>query len=461
MKSLRHHARLADRKGHHQDAGAEARTVERPRPGLTPRPPPRPAPPAAARGLFGFADPALEARYLRDRIPYRILNTRYTTLIVCVIWGSFALIDRFLVPEQTIATLEIRIAAMICGAILFALTFLLPPGRWIEPASLAFAFTNIALVFAVKLVIAPAADDLLRSSSLFMILTGASFVAVALSFREGVLCALLSAAAYIVMTLVLKPEPVPQFIYGLLFILSMGGISGFAAYALERSERRAWLQRGELARAEAEIRSLLHNVLPPAIAERKRAGQRLIADDYPAVTVLFADIVDFTQLSQRVRSQEVVDHLNTVFSRFDAIIARAGLEKIKTIGDCYMAAAGVPEPRPDHLPAAAGAALAMIAEARQCRRPDGEALQLRLGLHTGPVTAGVIGETKFLFDLWGDTVNTASRLEAQGAAGCIQVSEAVYLGLAGTFTFTGPQEVTLKGKGACRTYFLSGMTGGR
>ena len=141
--------------------------------------------------------------------------------------------------------------------------------------------------------------------------------------------------------------------------------------------------------------------------------------------MLFADVVGFSSLSARLESKQIVAMLNELFSRFDRIVARHGLEKIKTIGDCYMAAGGIPHAIPEHLTRTADAALQMLDEAAQVRAPDGSKLAIRIGIHVGPVCAGVIGETKFIFDVWGDTVNMASRMESHGAAGCIQVTETV------------------------------------
>jgi class 3 adenylate cyclase len=146
--------------------------------------------------------------------------------------------------------------------------------------------------------------------------------------------------------------------------------------------------------------------------------------------------------------------LNDLFSRFDRISARHGLEKIKTIGDCYMAAAGIPQAVAGHLTNTAKAALDMLNEVSDFRAPDGTQIAVRIGLHSGPVTAGVIGETKFIFDVWGDTVNTASRMESYGAAGRIQVTDAVRLALSSEYLFAGPSVVHVKGKGATQVWFL-------
>jgi len=182
----------------------------------------------------------------------------------------------------------------------------------------------------------------------------------------------------------------------------------------------------------------------------------VIADAFPEVTVLFADIVDFTRRSQRIGPAQVVAALNELFSAFDRLAQRHGLEKIKTIGDAYMVAGGLPQPRPDHAEAVAEMALAMQAEVTRRTDPSGQPLQVRIGIDTGPVEAGVIGTSKFSYDLWGDTVNTASRMESHGVAGCIQVTERTYQRLRDGYRFQRRGPIQVRGMGEMVTYFLVG-----
>jgi class 3 adenylate cyclase len=201
---------------------------------------------------------------------------------------------------------------------------------------------------------------------------------------------------------------------------------------------------------------LLLNVLPAPIATRLKAGEAVIADAFPEVTVLFADIVDFTRRSQRISPAQVVQALNELFSAFDRLAQRQGLEKIKTIGDAYMVAGGLPNPRPDHAEAIAEMALAMQAEVTRRTDPSGQPLQVRIGIDTGPVEAGVIGTSKFSYDLWGDTVNTASRMESHGIAGCIQVTARTYQRLRDGYRFQRRGPIQVRGMGEMVTYLLVG-----
>jgi class 3 adenylate cyclase len=180
----------------------------------------------------------------------------------------------------------------------------------------------------------------------------------------------------------------------------------------------------------------------------------VIADGFAEVTVLFADLVDFTRRSQRNRPQQLVRFLDELFSALDQLTRRQGLEKIKTIGDAYMVAGGLPEPRPDHAEAVAELALAIREEIARRSDPSGQPLQVRIGIDTGPVVAGVIGQDKFSYDLWGDTVNTASRMESSGVPGCIQVTERTYRRLRDDYRFERRGPIQVKGKGKMVTYFL-------
>lgn len=201
---------------------------------------------------------------------------------------------------------------------------------------------------------------------------------------------------------------------------------------------------------------LLLNILPPSIAMRLKQAQTTIADSFPTATVLFADIVDFTALASATAPEEIVSLLNGIFSTFDQLVDHYHLEKIKTIGDAYMVAGGLPRPQADHIDATANLALDMLVAIQQFRSQDGQPLTLRIGIHTGPVVAGVIGTRKFSYDLWGNTVNIASRMESQGKAGAIQVTEEVYQALAAHYDFKPRGNIHIKGKGMMPTYWLLG-----
>jgi class 3 adenylate cyclase len=223
-----------------------------------------------------------------------------------------------------------------------------------------------------------------------------------------------------------------------------------------RSHRILGQAHGLLLAEQERSERLLLNVLPAPIAGRLKQGEQVIADRFPEVTVLFADLVDFTRSSDQSSPERVVQVLDDLFSAFDRLARRYGLEKIKTVGDAYMVAGGLPDPRPDHAEAVAEMALAMRREAAGHVDPHGRPLQLRIGIDSGPVVAGVIGRDKFSYDLWGDTVNTASRMESTGTAGCIQVTDRTHRRLRDRYRFQRRGLTPVKGKGELLTWFLLG-----
>jgi class 3 adenylate cyclase len=207
---------------------------------------------------------------------------------------------------------------------------------------------------------------------------------------------------------------------------------------------------------QAKSERLLLNILPGPIAQRLKEGEEPISDGFSEVTVLFADIAGFTPFSERMLPRDVVALLNEIFSSFDDLADKNGLEKIKTIGDAYMAVSGLPVPNENHAEVVAEMALDMVQELARFNEQTGRALDIRIGINSGPVVAGVIGKKKFIYDLWGDTVNTASRMESHGAAGRIQVTEATYHRLREKYEFEERGAIRIKGKGEMQTYFLIG-----
>jgi adenylate cyclase len=199
--------------------------------------------------------------------------------------------------------------------------------------------------------------------------------------------------------------------------------------------------------------ALLNNILPESISVRLKNREGTIADLCEGTSILFADVVDFTPLSAEMAPAELVELLNEVFSDFDVLSEKYGLEKIKTIGDCYMVASGVPQPRADHAQALAQMALDMQAQVNS-RAYKGRKLAFRIGINSGPVVAGVIGQKKFAYDLWGDTVNTASRMESNGQEGCIQITKATYELIKDDFVCDPRGKITVKGKGKMEIWFV-------
>ena len=210
--------------------------------------------------------------------------------------------------------------------------------------------------------------------------------------------------------------------------------------------------------AHAENERLLLNILPAPIAQRLRDGETVIADRHEDLSLLFADIVGFTRMSQDLPPERVIDLLDDLFRHLDDLVDTYELEKIKTIGDAYMVVGGLPPKADDHLARVAAMTLDLTTVLET--RSDTHPIRMRIGLHAGPAVAGVIGAKKFIYDVWGDTVNTASRLEAYGVPECIQVTDVVQQRLADRFEFEPRGTVELKGMGPTNTWFLRGWKAG-
>ncbi len=277
------------------------------------------------------------------------------------------------------------------------------------------------------------------------------FAILALGRRRATVWLLVYLAVLLVLILLdpIISRAIPLQPYGLRLIFWASNLSApllIIFFLLRYSERR---------RREAQARAdeLLTNAIPLSIATRLKRGEERIADAYPETTVLFADLAGFTPWARRTDPDRIVSALDALFSRFDELSAEYGVEKIKTIGDEYMAVAGAPEPRADHAAAAANLGLAMLRTMDEAREPLLLPLELRIGLASGPVVGGVIGQRRLLFDLWGDTVNTAARMQSSGVPGRIQVAPSTWERLRAAFTFE-ERTVEVKGIGAMTTYLL-------
>lgn len=251
----------------------------------------------------------------------------------------------------------------------------------------------------------------------------------------------------------LVPAPIPAPIKVLFAALNIGGVSAVVYFLL-----RYFMVGLALEREKAE--KLLLNVLPASIARRLKSGERPLADRFDDVAVLFADLVDFTPMSEKLLPEEVVAILDRLFSEFDAIAERRHLEKIKTVGDAYLVVGGLPEPRPDAAEAVAEMALDMQELIAANPTSFGRSLSLRVGIDIGPVVAGVIGQKKFTYDIWGDTVNTASRMESHGIPGEIQVTPRAYQRLKHSYRFRPRESMEIKGRGRIAPLLLLGRADG-
>ena len=281
--------------------------------------------------------------------------------------------------------------------------------------------------------------------------------------RQGLLWfaafALLLILGVVLEPAVQKESDIPLVVRNVFFAMNLGAPSltaiGLVLYFF--SQRNAAM--AALQEEQAKSEQLLLNVLPQEIAEQLKNGQSTVAKDFEAVSVLFADIVGSTGLALELPPQKLVDTLNELFSHFDSLVEKYGLEKIRTMGDSYMVASGVPKPRPDHAQALASMALEMRDYLLERPSTTKEPLQFRIGVNSGPAIAGIIGHTKFHYDIWGDAVNTASRMESHGVPGRVQISQATYELLKDEFTCVSRGVIDVKGKGEMETWFLEGRRG--
>jgi class 3 adenylate cyclase len=403
-----------------------------------------------------FADAVLERHFRDARIPYRFTAGKISALAGALAWSGFTLLNAVTIEDASGWLLAVRLVAIFDLVVIFAAHLVFPPGRWIEPVGFFALIVNILLSVLVIMSMSEISLPYSTPAAVFTMGMVMSFALGGVTFMEGLVISSFAFLCFGVTVTWILPQPPTLIVFQTAWMVTTAIFAGLGFYFLDRTQRIAWLRQLDLIAAQEQIRSLLHNVLPPTIAERKLAGESPIADSFAQASLLFADVVGFTPLSSKHSSREVVQMLNDLFGRFDWIVARHGLEKIKTIGDCYMVAGGLPDPLPDHLGRMSRAAIEMQRVAGEMRTPDGDRIRLRIGMHVGPVTAGVIGQAKFAFDVWGDTVNMASRMESHGEPDEIRVTEDVVAALEGAFTFAGPETVEIKGKGPVNVWTLTG-----
>lgn len=251
--------------------------------------------------------------------------------------------------------------------------------------------------------------------------------------------------------------PIPDHVKDTFFVMNLSGTATILYIVMRYFQSQKERVLHALANEQARSDKLLLNILPESIASRLKAESLNIADSHESVTIMFADLVDFTRISAGMPPAELVNLLNQVFSRFDQLSEKYGLEKIKTIGDAYMVVGGVPNAKPDHAEAVANMALDMQLVLQEVALKNNKVLKMRIGINSGPVIAGVIGNSKFSYDLWGDTVNIASRMEHYAVPDTIQVTEATYQLLKEKFKFESLGPIAVKGRGEIDAYVLHGM----
>jgi class 3 adenylate cyclase len=410
-----------------------------------------------------FKDAVLERRFQDEYFDTNLQYIRIATLLGAVVWAAFGPLAQRVVTAGSGWDAVIRYGLGVPAALVsFGLTYLPNYRRiWQLLISVAILFSGLLWV-AHRALVEDARPDW-GYAGIMLILTFA-FILSRLQFRYSVVVGgllILFHNVGAIAFLTLTEDTADDVIFGDYFVLVLAFMLVVGAYILERSTRLLFLRERQLDHERGRSEGLLRNILPRPIAERLKqrdpaSDHGRIAEAYREVTVVFADLVDFTHQSARARPDAIVSALDEVFTRFDELADRYGLEKIKTIGDAYMAVAGAPTPRENDVESAVEMGLAIREQLRDLRWPSGDPMSVRIGVATGPAVAGVIGRRKFAYDLWGDTVNMAARLESNGLPGEIQVSEAVYGRLRDRYRFSEAHVVNLKGKGPTAARFVLG-----
>lgn len=403
-----------------------------------------------------FREEQAERDFRMDHDEAAIPQQRIVSLVAIAFYAGFGLLDILVVTAGLENVFLIRFGIvcpfMTVGAVLYWTGWVRKHLATAQPGSCAGTVVAALGLDAIPLV-ASVPEDYSRTGTFLVLLFLFAFARI--RFVWVIATTPLVVAGYVGVQVV-ENTPVNEAVYNDFFLMSFVAIGLFTAYTLERLRRLEYIRRLELASERQRSDNLLHNILPEDVAARLRNNPASIADSEAEVSVLFADIVGFTPFSSSLPPAEVVRLLDMLFNRFDDLCEEHGIEKIKTIGDAYMAVAGIPRPNPDHATAIVQLAFAMQRAAADLSPHWPAPLAMRIGIASGPVVAGVIGHKKFAYDLWGDTVNTASRMESHGRPNRIQVSEPTYELLRNDYAFSGPQVADIKGKGSMTTYYLLG-----
>ena len=405
-----------------------------------------------------FRDRGLESAYRADRFRHDLGNIRFGFLAGIAIWVAWGLLLRphmLALSDQRLDLLMrfgVFIPLLLVG---LGLTFTRLFGRIWEWVAVAIAAATILFwVFYVSRVTTLPAE---YGYVGVILITAFTYALLRLRFVLVMLVTVFGIAAYLPYALTAVYIQPVSLILAMLYLVSFGMLGGLAAYRTERFTRDLFLRERQVEQERTRSDGLLLNMLPGAIVERlKTSSGGRIAQSFDQVSVFFADAVGSTEQAARSSPEAFADALDELFSHFDEIATRHGLEKIKTIGDAYMAVAGAPTPMADHAEAAVGMAVDILTEAGRIRWPSGDPIVVRGGIATGPAVAGVIGVQRFAYDLWGDTVNLASRLETNARPGRFLVSESTATQLSDRYEF-GPSEILeVKGKGPTTVRVLLG-----
>ncbi|WP_377324207.1 adenylate/guanylate cyclase domain-containing protein [Pimelobacter simplex] len=407
------------------------------------------------RWMLEFDQPAAERDFVRYDDEAGLRDARFALLVGVAFTAAYGAVDALVAPDSLLASSLLRATVVVVFV-----TSMVTVARWglvrrhLQAASVLLLAVALLALGPALAQVGDFPAEYLRTSATVTLLGAVGL----LRLRMHAVSAIVAIYVAIGLTLPGVLQGVDALGAHVAPTAGLAAIALVIAYALEKLRRTDFLRQREVEQERARSEEILHNVLPVPIAQRLRTERGAIADSAPSVSVLFSDIVGFTPVSEVLSPEELVALLDTMFREFDALCDRRGIEKIKTVGDAYMAVAGLPTPDADHAASLAELALDMQRTLARLSPTWPSPIAMRIGIASGPVVAGVIGQRKFTYDLWGDTVNTASRMESHGRPHRIQVSAATHALLETRYAFSDPQVVEVKGKGPMTTYYLLGAS---
>jgi class 3 adenylate cyclase len=404
-----------------------------------------------------FRDPALESAFRTYRFRLNLGNIRFAFIAgisLWIFWGVFMRPHILALADQRL-DLTMRFGIFIPILVIgLALTFTPFFGRIWEWTSIVVAIATLVLwvYYLSHILTLPAEYGYVG----LILITAFTYTLLRMRFYQVMLITAVGMAAYLPYAFTANYIATVSRALALLWLFSFGLLGGLSAWRTERFTRILFLRERQLDQERLRSDGLLLNILPVAIVEQLKVSTGRIAQAFDQVSVIFIDAVGSTAQAARSSPEGFANALDELFRRFDRIVDRHGLEKIKTIGDAYMAVAGAPVPMADHAEAAVAAALDMLTEAKEVRWPSGDQVAVRCGVATGPAVAGVIGDRKFAYDLWGDTVNLASRLQELGEPDQVLVAESTVAELADGYEFEPARLMEVRGKGRTPVRVLLG-----
>ncbi len=407
---------------------------------------------------LAFHDAAFEKDFREDHAQQTLPQVRKALIIAAVLYALFSVVDFIIfssVQDEPWATLMVRFAFAIPSLVLaYIATYRLYFRQRLQVlVSIIILISGVGIA-GIALLYDSTFSDIYISSTFLPIFW--AFIYSGLRFINAVITACILFVFYNLMFYFFSDLSLPVMVtYNFLLVTSVV-IGMLGGYTIESYYRRDFVSGKLLEREKRENEKLLLNILPKHIAEELKTSTGTIAKDYEQITVLFTDLIGFTELSLRHSAKEIVAILNEIFSQFDALTDEMGLEKIKTIGDAYMVTSNLLNPEGDSAVRVAEFSLRIQPIIAQFNENTGYKIQLRTGIHTGAAVAGVIGVKKFVYDVWGSTVNVASRMESKCPVGSVQVTEETYALLKADFEFTDRGIINVKGVGDMRTYLLIG-----